>query len=214
MTPFTLARIALLGALGGALNASLCYFGWPVPAAGDVAFSPWIIAAGAAHGALLATGIVSGEALLRARALPARLALIPLGGWIIGWLSFIPIHLEIFFQPVTGIPFLVSDAPVGLTGQELFKALWPFEVAVETLWIPFMNFGAVAVAYWVLRLFAPRAGAPRWRAPLLWMGAGALGSLWWWTSYEPWWFSLLHGAIWGGCVGIADDVSPPPARSA
>ena len=33
--------------------------------------------------------------------------------------------------------------------------------------------------------------------------AGFLGSVWWWTEVGPWYFSAIHGAIWGALVGVA-----------
>jgi len=38
---------------------------------------------------------------------------------------------------------------------------------------------------------------------LLGSAAGILGSLWWWASIGPWYFSVLQGAIWGTFVGTA-----------
>jgi hypothetical protein len=34
------------------------------------------------------------------------------------------------------------------------------------------------------------------------IASGALGSLWWWATIGPWYFSVLHGTVWGTLVGV------------
>ena len=67
---------------------------------------------------------------------------------------------------------------------------------------PLQYFGLVALLYYLAialwlarerRLAAHVTGAAV---------AGIFGSLWWWISFGPWYFSVLHGAIWGTLVGV------------
>src|SRR5260370_15434671 len=98
----SLFSIALLGAAGGAINASLCYAQFPV-AAGGTHFKWHIIPAGAAHGAILAAVTVACAWWLLGKAVLARLLAAPFIGWIIGYLSFIPLT-----RSSTNVPPLYS----------------------------------------------------------------------------------------------------------
>jgi hypothetical protein len=122
--------------------------------------------------------------LLSKRSLGVRLsAALPLA-WIAGFASWIPLYRSVFDAPW----------PESLA--------WPFLGGWDTVLLcPLAFFGLVAlVHYLALTLFCAK---PRNLATHLLCASagGVLGSLWWWISFEPWYFSLLHGAIWGACVG-------------
>ena len=93
MSARSLGLIGLLGGVGGAINAWLCFAKFPIflikPA--DVHNFSWpIVPAGIVHGALL--GLISVGAVRivwRQRALIQWVGL-PLSGWVAGWFSGVP----------------------------------------------------------------------------------------------------------------------------
>ena len=88
-----LGLIGLLGSVGGAINAWLCYANFPVPVGSGEKngnFSWHIIPAGAVHGALLAISTVALAAFLMRRNRFLRWTGIPIVGWFSGWLSLHP----------------------------------------------------------------------------------------------------------------------------
>jgi hypothetical protein len=183
----TLMRAGLAGAIGGAVNGALCVLGWPVAAADSkVTFSWLVILGGCAHGCALALIAVAAAAYGRDLATPRRWAVSLLVGWIAGYVSWVPLDISL--------------------GTAVPKALmWPVaEVSplVAALWLPFLYFGGVA-ALWYLWL-SRRSGEDSVRASMLAAsGAATAGSLYWWISWHPWYFSPLHGTIWGCLVGFA-----------
>ncbi len=189
-----LGIVGLLGALGGAINAWLCYAKLPAPVGTSlVAFSWHVIPAGAVHGALLAMIPVAFAQGLRRRGWPLRWAAVPVIGWLCGWLPFIPINMS-----------LDASSPLRAGVPSLMQALfWPFRSepaeALVGLW---QFFGAVGMLYYAgLNLFGVLA-KPGVRPHLaLAIASGVLGSFWWWKEMAPWYFSVLHGTIWGALVG-------------
>lgn len=219
--------IGISGALGGAINAALCYFKLPVPVGqGDSTFSVAILPAGAAHGALLAVVSVAGWQWLRARPAVVRWGGLPVLGWVSGWLSFIPISCYISAAHVgtglfgTGLFSGGQSQPRGMSLEGLVGALtWPFKnvTGLEALAIPFSYFGLVGLVYGLLSAVAPRFGrSGREITVAIFCAAGVLGSLWWWIDWQPWYFSLIHGTLWGLLVGTgawhADQPSRAPSR--
>lgn len=208
----SLGLIGLLGGLGGAINAWLCYAKIPVPVSEHGDFSWYIIPAGALHGSLLATITVGGVALLWNRKWRLRSVGPFLVGWVSGWLAFIPIYIYISWDssglsvwgPPTERVLKITDVfnsliwPIGYgQGEDLWGRLW------MPLAIPYAYFGLVGLAYsFSLNLWRQLSSRDLWSHLLVASGAGFLGSLWWWISYTPWWFSLLHGTIWGSLVGF------------
>jgi hypothetical protein len=68
---------------------------------------------------------------------------------------------------------------------------------------PLQAFGLVALLYYAaLHRLASRSSGPL-ECALLASASGFLGSLWWWIEIEAWYFSLIHGSIWGVLVGSA-----------
>jgi hypothetical protein len=177
-------RVGACGAVAGAINAWLCYARVPAAVGENPDFAWHLIPAGAVHGAVLAVCAFGLAARLSKRSLGVRLAAaLPLA-WIAGFASWIPLNRSAFDQPW------------------LRSLTWPFHSAWnDTLVAPLTSFGLVALVYYLALVLL--RGKPRSLAThmLCASAAGALGSLWWWILFEPWYFSLLHGAIWGACVG-------------
>ena len=192
----TLGRAALLGGLGGGLNAFWCLAKFPVAVSGGTDFLWTIVPAGACHGALLTVLTVGIARAMHWRPAIQRWIGVPLVGWLAGWLSFIPISL--YMQSLTS-----NSIDPGLSAREIVRALWPFEWSVGSLWSPYASFGLVAALYDFLLVVLRQLRSPRLSRHLLMGGiSGALGSLWWWCIYKPWYLSLLHGAVWGTLVGF------------
>ena len=188
LTKHALGLVGLLGGVGGATNAWLCYANLPVPA-GYGSFEWHIIPAGAMHGASLAMIAVGATRLLWDRSVLIRWLGLPVVGWVSGWLSYIPIGLSVGTERhwfnVLFWPF-VNHPQVG----ESLLGLWEY-------------FGFVGAVYYALLNLWRRLTERRLPLHLV-MGSlsGCLGSLWCWVSFKPWYFSFLHGAIWGSLVGF------------
>ena len=196
LTARSIKGAALFGGLGGAINAWLCYAGMPERA---MEFSWWIIPAGACHGALLAAlTVYAGARCAGGGRVLTWVVGAALAGWIAGWLSFIPVQLYI------GDEF---------TWSAIIKSIaWPFPRHAEALYMPYCDFGLVTLL-WIA--FTARLGKYPGRSRLLLagIGSGMLGSLWWWIAWEKWYFSLIHGAIWGALVGYGVWHGQKTARS-
>lgn len=199
-----LACLGLFGGLGGALNAWLCYAKLPVPIPGGELFGGpslqfhWsIIPGGALHGALLAA-IPVGYAAVSSR-MPrwVQWALVPVAGWLSGWLAWAAILWVGGFQD-EGWRMLNPGAVARLI-------TWPVAAAghkTDAVWIPYLYFGLVGTVFSTLLLLARRAASRDAVIPILiGIASGVLGSLWWWIAWGRWYFSLLHGTIWGALVG-------------
>jgi len=74
----------------------------------------------------------------------------------------------------------------GLINATLCYAGWPVSVTLASF-------------HWhVYTPTRPRLG----KALIVGTAAGVLGSLWFWIG-DQWYFSLLHGTVWGCLVGLA-----------
>ena len=186
-----LGLIGLLGGLGGAINAWLCYVRFPVPVmepalvttAQPYNFAWHVVPAGAVHGACLALVSIAVATILRHRSVSVRLLFWPLVGWSAGWLAWVPLEAS------------------------LDESWWPLSDMVELNWgllvWPLQFFGLVGVLYYgVLNLHRGRNGASLPTHVRFGILSGVLGSLWFWIAIQPWYFSLLHGTIWGCLVGF------------
>ncbi len=189
------AVVGLLGGIGGGGNAALCYAGIPV----SVTTFQWhIVPAGFLHGAVLAFLGAAAAQGMRARSMARRWAALPVLGWLAGWLSYIPLQLSIH-----AVDSLHPAQPAHLSFQDVLNAVTgPFS-STEGIWSPYFAFGLVSA--WLYLWLTVLGGLSNRR--LGWhlaMGglSGVLGSLWWWSAWHPWYLSLLHGAIWGSCVGF------------
>jgi hypothetical protein len=177
--------VGCAGALGGAINAWLVLKGIPVVMKGEPDLDWSVVPAGALHGAVLAVlPVASAFAVVNRTALIRMLTVVPVG-WLAGYLSWIPIHRW--------------------GGQESWRhsLLWlsRLESGAAATWAPFVYFGMVSALLYLSILWGlfdhGLAGRVAWA-----IAAGVLGSLWFWTDSQPWYFSPIHGSIWGGLVGV------------
>ncbi len=173
-----LSRPALFGGFAGALNAAHCWATLP-----DCNFAWHIVPAGAAHGATLALFAAPLSALLQKRSLAARLIAIPLVGWLAGAASFALLNLSLGWHWEMYALWKRPD-----------EDFWPFQAFGLVAAIAFFGWGALKL------LPAPRL-MTHWLTAI---AAGIGGSLWWWISMENghWYYSLLHGTVWGSAVGL------------
>lgn len=203
----SLGLIGLLGGAGGAINAWLCYAKLPGLAVREMDFVWAILPAGALHGGLLAVISVGAARLLREQRRRLRWAALPLMGWLSGWIPYAPIafYVHLYFVP---------DFGGGGWLDKLLKALWPFRLDLESLWMPWQSFGLVGAAYYaLLNLFGGLTSRRLLTHLLIGSVSGILGSLWWWILFKPWYLSLLHGTIWGSLVGFGVWKSPQDTRA-
>lgn len=178
-----LLAVGLLGAVGGAVNGWLCWAKIPVAVSDTnlvIDFRWLVIPGGAIHGAALAALSVGAAAALARRWLPLRLAAAPVVGWVVGYLSWIPL----------------ARWAAGATWAE--SLLWTSGRGLEQVWVPFAHFGLVAGLLYLFLAAGVRRPALAFGAAV---AAGVLGSLWWWIVWERWTFALLHGVVWGALVG-------------
>jgi hypothetical protein len=196
-------RSTAAGAAAGTMNAWLCYAGIPASIDSGATFTWEVIPAGTAHGAILAACAVLAWQWSRHAVWPRILLTAYLGGWVAGYASWQPLRTAIdsAWRP---------DA-------------WPFDAGWVAAFVgPLQAFGFVTLIYivvlarWVAR--SSSTSAHLLAASI----AGIGGSAWWWVSWERWYFSLLHGGIWGVAVGLAawsalrhrDEMAPvEPARA-
>lgn len=178
-------RVAWGGALGGAVNAWLCYARLPVAVYDNPHFEWHVIPAGAFHGALLAASAYALGHALAARSLRVRLAAALPFAWVAGFVAWIPLNRSTFDRPWSE------------------SLVWPFHEQWGYLLLgPLQYFGFVALLYYL----AVASGLARGRNLVPHVAsacaAGILGSLWWWIVIGSWYFAILHGAIWGMLVGV------------
>jgi len=184
----TLALVGLAGAIGGGINALMCYLEWPVPVQDKNASFSWLVVpGGCAHGCALAVVAFAGAAWGRLQPRPWRWAGCVGVGWAAAYLSWIPLDISL--------------------GESVRKALlWPVldgGSLVRAVWQPLVYYFGGVAALWYLWL---SSGADEGRVTtsmLAASGAATAGSLWWWASWGPWYFSPLHGGVWGCLVGFA-----------
>jgi len=180
-----LGFIGLMGGLGGAVNAWLCYAKIPV-SPGYTEFAWHMIPAGAVHGGVLAV-VAVGAALLVWDQKPAvQWGALPVVGWLAGWWSWAPLQQSIFGKGVIGSLF------------------WPFHSSLREMWLGLLQyFGLVSLLYYGGLVLGRQLRAADLRTHQVIAGAsGVLGSLWFWIDAKPWYLCFLHGAIWGSLVGF------------
>lgn len=163
------------GAVGGALNALHALYAFRENLA-------WhIVPAGMVHGALLAGLSIFCARWVASQRLALRLTMPAVEGYFIGYVTFLPIALSAHF-----------DLSFFWFGQEDQALYWP--------WWAFGLVASLACLAWgSARLITSRHAIAHMAAG---SGAGVLGSLWWWSSWEDSPYSLLHGTIWGCLVGL------------
>jgi hypothetical protein len=174
------------GGLAGLLNAFLCYVGWPQQVEG--ADLRWhVLPAGLLHGLVLAAVPILGANWSAGQTLSRRLLAVPLVGWCGGYLSWIPLDLSAF-----------RDSP--------WEALsWPLDAMdsrLSPVMGPLLYFGMASLLLYSWLALRSEGSGPGLHVPAA-VAAGVLGSLWWCATIGPWYFSVLHGCLWGGAVGMA-----------
>ncbi len=207
LTTRELRLVGALGGIGGAINAWLCYAKLPGLSVQEMDFLWAIVPAGALHGGLLAVISVGVAQWLRERRMRLRWAALPLMGWVCGWIPYAPIafYVHLYFVP---------DFGGGGWLDKLLKALWPFRLDLESLWMPWHSFGLVGAIYYLLLSLCRGLASRRLMTHLLIASlSGIAGSLWWWILFKPWYLSVLHGAIWGSLVGFGVWKSQRAARA-
>lgn len=178
--------VAAGGAAGGAVNALLCYLRVPVPIGDGPEYElAWhIVLAGAVHGGVLAAGAFYAARWWAPRNAALRLVGAVLVGWVAGYLSWNALSLSI---------------------SHTVRAPWSLfsDGALEAIRAPLDVFGAVAGLFWLALVTRRRPPASFGGCAIPAIACGVLGSLRWWIEYHLWYFSLIHGTIWGLAVGAA-----------
>jgi hypothetical protein len=191
-----LLQVGALGAVGGAANASLCFAGLPVPVEGNPGFGWALIPGGALHGAALAIIPLAAALILSEHRIVVRLVVSAPLGWLAGYISWIPLHRWAIDETWS------------------HSLVWPFqETSVASMVSsPFLYFGLVALIYFLaLSLGGLHRAAVVHVAYAV--SAGVLGSLWWWVDIQPWYFSLIHGTLWGSLVALGTYAATRRARA-
>jgi hypothetical protein len=182
------AWIGLAGGVGGAINAAFCFFRWPAGAIDGNPTLHWhLIPAGCVHGAVLALGAVLGAGTLARYGWGRRVVGTVAVGWVAGYLSWILLNVS------------------ALDATLLKSLVWPIanpQSVFDAAWAPFFHFGGVALLLCAWLTWRGWAVRPAWHV-LAAVLAGVFGSLWWWIAWGPWYFSLLHGGVWGLLAGSA-----------
>lgn len=186
-------QLGLLAATGGGINASLWL--WYTRIIDDPVIAWHVIPAGAIHGGVLAVVAFSMGRAMVSRPVALQLVIALAVGWCTGYLSWLPLGLSIFWgslelpllQTLT-YPFLRDD--------------WSINVIS-----PFHHFGLVALLHYLATCFLISAQHPLSRHMLFAIAAGVIGSVSWWVIWEPWYFSLIHGIIWGILVGTGTKIA-------
>ncbi len=176
----------LFGAVGGAINAYLCYAKIPISLESKyLSFSWLIVPAGATHGAILALASLFCAYYSHSRSQLFRWLGIPVAGFLSGWLSWIPINLS----------FSAEKWP--------WVILNPFDInSIQNIFAPYKVFGLVGLIYYfLLVIFGVLYERRLWVHISCSILSGILGSLWFWIE-EAWYLSILHGTIWGILVGL------------
>ena len=174
-------QAVVLGGIGGAINASLCYLKIPTSVPNSEGVFKWhLIPAGACHGALLALVTLAMASLLYERRPLAQWLGLPIAGYLSGLASWLPLGVSLNF------------------GWSPYR-----EWSLKTLWWPYAYFGLVGVGYYFCLVLLKRLTDVRLFLHIgIGILSGILGSLWWWIGWKPWYFSAIQGSIWGTCVGF------------
>ncbi|HET7697996.1 MAG TPA: hypothetical protein VFK57_19940 [Vicinamibacterales bacterium] len=176
-----MTRVSAAGAIAGGFNAWLCYAQLPRPVTACPVFTWEVVPAGALHGGVLAFAGIAGALWAQGAGWPRRVLTAMAAGWLGGYVSWHPLRVTI-------------DSAIG-------SSRWPFDQSWDWMALaPLAHFGLVAAVFCLAWPSGRPSRAHRFAAAL---AAGIVGSLWWWISYEQWYLSPLHGAIWGAAVAVA-----------
>ena len=170
------------GALGGAINAYLCYAKIPV----DVAAFKWhIVPAGACHGAILILFSLLLSRYFYSKDIIFRCIGLFLTGYLAGGTSWSAIRTSI-------------DEKITI------ETLWWIdrEGFMDAILEPFQTFGFVAVGLYIYLVVLRQMNHLRWELHMIGCVISAIaGSVWFWANCGFWYLSFLHGIIWGCLVG-------------
>ncbi len=104
-------------------------------------------------------------------------------------------------QAMAGYPPHPMRRPGMAANIKMALMFCAFGGAISIVWL--FAFGGVTVLLY-LWLLQNRRNSGMLRSVGVSCFAGmAGGSLWWWASWGPWTFSLLHGGLWGTLIGLA-----------
>jgi hypothetical protein len=191
--------------IAGGINGFLCFAKFPIIAGrGSNTFDfDWqIIPAGAMHGAILAFFSIGPAILMFGKSRVVGSVFAPVLGYMAGKYS-----IAALMEGIDSSHSIFTGAFwKGLTIFDVWKFIRiPFQPVdkLSELWIVISWFGLVALIYFVLlslakQLFARNLAVQTVAA----ITSGILGSLWFWISFGPWYFSLIHGTIWGTLTGF------------
>ena len=98
----------------------------------------------------------------------------------------------------------LTNGPVSFSLARIAEAFyWPLLMGVmDGISTPYYGFGLVSVILCALWTVGGQFTATRLLTQLI-IGSvgGCLGSLWFWSSQDLWYYSVLHGCLWGSLVG-------------
>ena len=181
-----LLNVALAGGVGGAVNAALCWLHLPPSRvfARSYSFQWHVVPAGFVHGTLLAWSAAALALALRRKPVWVQLAAAPFLGWLAGHYAWQPILLSF--------------------GERWPGAAMTWVPPLDGLWNFWRAFGLVPVLYFALGGIFRLLESPSLKVQIaVGVASGVVGSLPFWLSIEPWYFSLIHGSVWGALVGLA-----------
>ena len=185
-----LITTTILAALASGINAWWCFAGFPVSINGN-SFKWQIIPMGAIHGAIIAFLTIGASILLYNRNKILFVIFTPFIGWIAGHYSFPPLLWGIY--------------PSGSFSWENYWGIffnYERSFDITELYVPYMYFGLAASIYYLfICVFKQLYNEKLLYQLLMGIVSGVLGSLWFWITTEQWYFSLLHGTVWGAFVG-------------
>jgi hypothetical protein len=193
----------ILAGLASGINAWWCFAGFPVRIMGEEKlffdwklFFEWqIIPMGAIHGAIISLLIIGSSIALFKKNKILTIIFTPFIGYITGFYSYAPLMWGIAPSEKFEWSFFWNIFVIDLNRSASFYDLYA----------PYSIFGLVASIYYLfLCVFQLLNNKKLLYQLIIGIASGILGSLWFWIEFsnaEFWYFSLLHGTIWGVFVG-------------
>jgi len=180
------------GGAGGLVNAAMC---WALHVPRGVHAARWhVVPAGFVHGAVLAVVPVVAAALanrLRGSARWLRWPVAIAAGAVAGYLAWVPVEMSFFSASLAE----ALTWPCDMFRRHAYLYVLPTWTVVYT------RFGLVAALFGLWLARGRRASSPM-REIAAACACGVAGSWWFWEEFG-WYFSPVHGCIWGSLVGWA-----------